>query len=115
MTKDEAIAAAEALAKPTWDKPVKVGWHGSNADYGHISVDDNDIVDVQFYGSIESKDPDADEIGYFLDSVRDVVALAEEVNTYREVMRRLRKVNEDAQGDPWKVWNEVESILGEES
>src|SRR3954451_24950180 len=116
MTKDEAIAAADAIAKPTWDKPVKVGWHSSSADYGHITVDDNDIADVQFYGSIEDDNPTQDDLNYFVQSVRETVALAEEVNTYRAMMSRLREVHDASQGKgnqgAFDVWNEVARFLG---
>lgn len=116
MTKQEAIAQAEAIAKPTWNKPVKVGWHSSSADYGHITVDDNDIADVQFYGSIENDNPTQDDLNYFVQSVRETVALAEEVNTYRAMMSRLREVHEASQGKgnqgAFDVWNEVALFLG---
>jgi hypothetical protein len=119
MTKDEAIAAADAIAKPTWDKPVKVGWHSSSADYGHITVDDNDICDVQFYGAIESPEPNEDDLRYFVESVRDTVALAEEVNQWRRVQDRLREIHEanrsQKKGDQgaWDIYNYVtEHVLG---
>jgi hypothetical protein len=116
MTKQEAIAQAEAIAKPTWDKPVKVGWHSSSADYGHITVDDNDIADVQFYGSIEDDNPTQDDLNYFVQSVRETVALANEVNRHREVMGELRRAHEAAQGQgdqgAWNVWGAVTNILG---
>lgn len=83
MTHDELIAEAERIASPTWDKPVKVGWHSSSLGYGHITVDGNDIADVQFYGDGDSDDPEQQR--YFLDSVTDVVALVNEVNAARGV------------------------------
>lgn len=116
MTKDEAIATAEALAKPTWGKPVQVGWHSSSPDYGHITVDGSDIVDVEFYGLIDSeRPPSQDDLGHFVESVRQTVALAEEVNTHRDVMRRLREVHDASQGKgdqgAWDVWNTVANLL----
>lgn len=91
MTKQEAMAEAERLANTTIGQPVQFGWHSSNLNYGHINVGGNDITDISLYGDIDKETATEESIGHWLDSVRAIVSLCNEVNHARR-LREAAKV-----------------------